>query len=290
MVHMADFPAFWTAIAEDGFYEEVIFCYSPSLHSPSPLPPFDSVGRVAVIMTVHIFPFLCTACPPSHILQLPPSVSYCTSIASHRIISDLHAMLRCSAHAHAHAHNGPLGSTSEESLGHCVEARFNQPARSCNDADACWESECAWGQSAEHGQPNCRCPGELLRCHPLLPHEVSKSETSAALGDIEPSRERESERTSSCATEKNCNNHTDLLLLILEHENVPYCRSQRLPSKWRRMLEQPLRNSLCWRECVWCHVIPYLRLSSLTVTPSTRRFLYKNDTTCALRFNYWLKF
>ena len=191
MVHMADFPAFWTAIAEDGFYEEVIFCYSPSLHSPSPLPPFDSVGRVAVIMTVHIFPFLCTACPPSHILQLPPSVSYCTSIASHRIISDLHAMLRCSAHAHAHAHNGPLGSTSEESLGHCVEARFNQPARSCNDADACWESECAWGQSAEHGQPNCRCPGELLRCHPLLPHEVSKSETSAALGDIEPSRERE---------------------------------------------------------------------------------------------------
>lgn len=24
MVHMADFPAFWTAIAEDGFYEEVI--------------------------------------------------------------------------------------------------------------------------------------------------------------------------------------------------------------------------------------------------------------------------
>ena len=102
--------------------------------------------------------------------------------------------------------------------------------------------------------------------------------------------ERESERTSSCATEKNCNNHTDLLLLILEHENVPYCRSQRLPSKWRRMLEQPLRNSLCWRECVWCHVIPYLRLSSLTVTPSTRRFLYKNDTTCALRFNYWLKF
>ena len=28
MVHMADFPAFWTAIAEDGFYEEVIFYFS----------------------------------------------------------------------------------------------------------------------------------------------------------------------------------------------------------------------------------------------------------------------
>jgi hypothetical protein len=36
MVHMADFPAFWTAIAEDGFYEEVISysSFSPlySLH------------------------------------------------------------------------------------------------------------------------------------------------------------------------------------------------------------------------------------------------------------------